>query len=108
MPRSYSINLVGDPPMAGLCRDQGKRDEAHELLAPVYCWFTEGFDTFDLKEAELRSISFCREQHASYQNRLDGVSMSKYAPFNLSSCGIASSWRARAMLSAQDGLANRP
>jgi predicted ATPase len=33
-------------------RDQGKRDEARELLAPVYGWFTEGFDTLDLKEAK--------------------------------------------------------
>jgi hypothetical protein len=33
-----------------LLRDQGKRDEARELLAPVYGWFTEGFDTRDLKE----------------------------------------------------------
>jgi hypothetical protein len=31
---------------------QGKRDEAHDLLAPVYDWFTEGFDTLDLKEAK--------------------------------------------------------
>jgi predicted ATPase len=31
---------------------QGKRDEARELLAPVYGWFTEGFDTRDLKEAK--------------------------------------------------------
>jgi len=30
----------------------GKRDEARELLAPVYGWFTEGFDTLDLKEAK--------------------------------------------------------
>ena len=30
--------------MARLWRDQGKRDEAPELLAPVYAWFTEGFD----------------------------------------------------------------
>jgi predicted ATPase len=34
-----------------LWRDQGKRDEAHDLLAPIYGWFTEGFDTLDLKEA---------------------------------------------------------
>ena len=34
-----------------LWRDQGKREEARELLAPVYGWFTEGFDTRDLKEA---------------------------------------------------------
>ena len=31
--------------MARLWRDQGKRDEARDLLAPVYGWFTEGFDT---------------------------------------------------------------
>jgi hypothetical protein len=38
--------------MARLWRDQGKQDEARELLAPVYGWFTEGFDTLDLKEAK--------------------------------------------------------
>ena len=38
--------------MARLWRDQGKRKEARELLAPVYGWFTEGFDTLDLKEAK--------------------------------------------------------
>jgi class 3 adenylate cyclase/predicted ATPase len=38
--------------MARLWRDQGKRHEARELLAPVYGWFTEGFDTRDLKEAK--------------------------------------------------------
>jgi predicted ATPase len=38
--------------MARLWRGQGKRHEAHDLLAPVYGWFTEGFDTLDLKEAK--------------------------------------------------------
>jgi class 3 adenylate cyclase/predicted ATPase len=38
--------------MARLWRDQGKRDAARDLLAPVYGWFTEGFDTLDLKEAK--------------------------------------------------------
>jgi class 3 adenylate cyclase/predicted ATPase len=38
--------------LARLWRDQGKRDEARELLAPVYGWFTEGFDTRDLREAK--------------------------------------------------------
>jgi predicted ATPase len=38
--------------MARPWRDQGKRNEARELLAPVYGWFTEGFDTHDLKEAK--------------------------------------------------------
>jgi predicted ATPase len=37
--------------MARLWRDQGKCSEARDLLAPVYGWFTEGFDTLDLKEA---------------------------------------------------------
>jgi predicted ATPase len=37
--------------LARLWRDQGKRDEARELLAPLYGWFTEGFDTLDLKQA---------------------------------------------------------
>jgi predicted ATPase len=38
--------------LARLWRDQGKRDEAGSLLAPIYDWFTEGFDTPDLKEAK--------------------------------------------------------
>jgi predicted ATPase len=37
---------------ARLWRDQGKPQQARELLAPVYGWFTEGFDTIDLKEAK--------------------------------------------------------
>ena len=39
--------------IARLWRDQGKRQQARELLAPVYGWFTEGFDTLDLKEAKV-------------------------------------------------------
>ena len=38
--------------MARLWRDQGKRDEARDLLAPIYGWFTDGFDTPVLKEAK--------------------------------------------------------
>jgi predicted ATPase len=38
--------------MARLWRDQGKLHQARDLLAPVYGWFTEGFDTMDLKEAK--------------------------------------------------------
>jgi class 3 adenylate cyclase/predicted ATPase len=38
--------------LARLWRDQGKRVEARDLLAPVYGWFTEGFDTHDLKQAK--------------------------------------------------------
>jgi predicted ATPase len=35
-----------------LWQRQGKRQEAYDLLAPVYSWFTEGFDTADLQEAK--------------------------------------------------------
>jgi predicted ATPase len=38
--------------MARLWRDQGKVQQARELLAPVYGWFTEGHNTLDLKEAK--------------------------------------------------------
>jgi predicted ATPase len=38
--------------LARLWQQQGKRTEARELLAPVYGWFTEGFDTVDLQEAK--------------------------------------------------------
>jgi predicted ATPase len=38
--------------MARLWRDQGKRQQARDLLAPIYGWFTEGFDTLDLKQAK--------------------------------------------------------
>jgi predicted ATPase len=38
--------------LARLRRDQGERAEARDLLAPVYGWFTEGFDCADLKEAK--------------------------------------------------------
>ena len=48
--KSWELRAVMS--MARLWRDQGKRDEARELLAPVYNWFTEGFNTLDLKEAK--------------------------------------------------------
>jgi len=38
--------------MARLWRDQGKRQQAHDLLAPIYGWFAQGFDTLDLREAK--------------------------------------------------------
>ncbi len=38
--------------LARLWRGEGKRTEARDLLAPVYDWFTEGFDTADLKDAK--------------------------------------------------------
>ncbi len=50
--QAKSWELRASMSMARLWRDQGKRDEARELLAPVYDWFTEGFDTLDLKQAK--------------------------------------------------------
>ena len=38
--------------LAACGSSQGKRAAAHELLAPIYGWFTEGFDTADLQEAK--------------------------------------------------------
>jgi predicted ATPase len=37
--------------LSRLWQQQGKRADAHALLAPIYSWFTEGFDTADLEEA---------------------------------------------------------
>ena len=50
--QAKSWELRAATSMARLWRDQGKRQEARDLLAPVYGWFTEGFDTRDLKEAK--------------------------------------------------------
>ena len=50
--QARSAELRAATSLARLWRDQGKREEARDLLAPVYGWFTEGFDTLDLKEAK--------------------------------------------------------
>ena len=49
--QAKSWELRATMSMARLWRDQGKRDKARELLAPIYGWFSEGFDTPVLKEA---------------------------------------------------------
>ena len=48
--RTFELRAATSP--ARLWQRQGKRDAARELLAPVYEWFTEGFDTRDLIEAK--------------------------------------------------------
>jgi predicted ATPase len=48
--RSWELRAAAR--LARLWRDQGRRAEARQVLAPVYGWFTEGFDTLDLKEAK--------------------------------------------------------
>jgi predicted ATPase len=50
--QSKCLELRAAMSMARLWRDQGERHEPRELLAPVYGWFTQGFDTLDLKEAK--------------------------------------------------------
>jgi predicted ATPase len=50
--------------LARLWRDQGKVQQARELLAPVYGWFTEGFDTRDLKEAKALLEELANWRHA--------------------------------------------
>jgi predicted ATPase len=47
-----SLELRASMSVSRLWQQQGKRDEARKLLAPVYGWFTEGFDTADLQEAK--------------------------------------------------------
>ena len=51
--QSKSFELRAAMSLARLWRDQDKPQQAHALLAPVYGWFTEGFDTLDLKEAKV-------------------------------------------------------
>ena len=48
--RGYELRAATS--LARLWADQGRQGEARELLAPLYSWFTEGFDTADLKEAK--------------------------------------------------------
>jgi predicted ATPase len=50
--QAKSFELRTATSLARLWQQQGKRQEAYDLLAPVYGWFTEGFDTADLKDAK--------------------------------------------------------
>jgi predicted ATPase len=50
--QAKSLELRAAMSLSGLWQRQGKRDEARELLVPLYGWFTEGFDTADLQEAK--------------------------------------------------------
>src|SRR5262249_17358353 len=50
--QAKSFELRAAMSLARLWQQQGKRDDAYALLAPIYGWFTEGFDTADLREAK--------------------------------------------------------
>jgi predicted ATPase len=51
--RARTLELRAATSLARLWSDRGRNAEARELLAPIYGWFTEGFDTLDLKEARM-------------------------------------------------------
>ena len=51
--QAKSLELRAAMSLSRLWHQQGKRDAAHDLLAPLYGWFTEGFDTADLQEAKV-------------------------------------------------------
>jgi predicted ATPase len=51
--QAKSLELRAAMSLAHLWQSQGKRDKARELLEPVYSWFTEGFDTANLKDAKV-------------------------------------------------------
>jgi predicted ATPase len=66
--RGYELRAATS--LARLWREQGRRAEARDLLAPVYGWFTEGFDTQDLKEAKAL-LAGCGKNHLA--DRFVGV-----------------------------------
>ena len=51
--QAKSLELRATMSLARLWQQQGKQAEARALLAPIYAWFTEGFDTADLQEAKV-------------------------------------------------------
>jgi predicted ATPase len=50
--QAKSLELRATMSLARLWQQQGKAAEAHRMLSEIYHWFTEGFDTVDLKEAK--------------------------------------------------------
>ena len=51
--QAKSLELRAALSLSRLWQQQGQRQAAHDLLAPIYGWFTEGFDTIDLREAQV-------------------------------------------------------
>jgi predicted ATPase len=47
----HSFELRAATSLSGLLAQHGRREEARQILSDVYCWFTEGFDTVDLRDA---------------------------------------------------------
>ena len=89
--QAKSFELRATTSLARLWQQQGKRTEARELLAPIYGWFTEGFDTADLQDAKalLDELEDGRQrpQHTDQVidllNNEDGVLSSAHSPVPL-------------------------
>ena len=62
--QAKSSELRAAMSLSRLWQQQGKRTEAHELLAPIYSWFTEGFDTADLQEAKALLEAYHSSQYS--------------------------------------------
>jgi predicted ATPase len=60
--QAKSLGLRAAMSLCRLWQQQGKRAEARELLAPIYSWFTEGFDAPDLQERPRRYWRNCHER----------------------------------------------
>jgi TOMM system kinase/cyclase fusion protein len=72
--QAKSWELRAATSLAKLWQSQGKQQEAYDLLAPVYGWFTEGFDTADLKDAKIlldALASASRGNRSCMENRID-------------------------------------
>ena len=87
-----SLELRAASSLARLLADAGQRDEARDLLAPIYGWFTEEFDTADLKEAKslIASLrSFGRSEIASSRRglRRENVALLPWDAFGPSGTG---------------------
>ena len=63
--------------LARLWHDQGKRTEARDLLSPIYGWFTDGFDTVDLKDAKCRRWT---NKRATFRDTLRGTQSAVTSP----------------------------
>jgi predicted ATPase len=61
--QAKSLELRATTSLARLWQQQGKRQEAYDLLAPVYNWFTEGFDTADLQDAKALLDALAEQRH---------------------------------------------
>ena len=78
-----SLELRAAMSLSRLWQQQGKQAEARALLAPIYGWFTEGFDTADLQEAKALLETRGGEDTVTFENVLCGpVETTRLAPFD--------------------------